>query len=104
MPTRPWPPRKWPGSGSTRTSRVDRSGAFCSPAAAGKAVEFWPLIDMARYEERDESYDLLNQYLQEISRIPRLMPERERELGHRVQQENDKAALEELVKSNLRFV
>ncbi len=58
---------------------------------------------MARYEERDESYDLLNQYLQEISRIPRLTPERERELGRRVQ-ENDKAALEELVKSNLRFV
>jgi len=58
---------------------------------------------MARYEERDESYDLLNQYLQEIAKIPRLTPERERELGYRVQQ-NDKAALEELVKSNLRFV
>jgi RNA polymerase primary sigma factor len=59
---------------------------------------------MARYEERDDSYDLLNQYLQEIARIPRLTPERERELGQRVQQQNDKAALEELVKSNLRFV
>src|SRR4030088_1954797 len=58
---------------------------------------------MARYEERDESYDLLNHYLQEISRIPRLTPERERELGKRVQ-ENDKTALEELVKANLRFV
>src|SRR5205814_3972675 len=58
---------------------------------------------MARYEERDDSYDLLNHYLQEISRIPRLTPERERELGKRVQ-ENDKSALEELVKSNLRFV
>ena len=58
---------------------------------------------MARHEERDETYDLLNQYLQEIARIPRLTPERERELGHRVQQ-NDKSALEELVKSNLRFV
>jgi RNA polymerase primary sigma factor len=58
---------------------------------------------MARYEERDESYDLLNHYLQEISRIPRLTPERERELGKRVQ-ENDKSALEELVKANLRFV
>ncbi|HUP45154.1 MAG TPA: sigma-70 family RNA polymerase sigma factor [Thermoanaerobaculia bacterium] len=57
---------------------------------------------MARYEERDE-YDLLNQYLHEIAQIPRLTPERERELGRRVQ-ENDKAALEELVKSNLRFV
>ena len=58
---------------------------------------------MARYEERDESYDLLNQYLQEIAKIPRLTPEREKELGRRVQQ-NDKSALEELVKANLRFV
>ena len=58
---------------------------------------------MARHQERDESYDLLNQYLQEIAKIPRLTPEREKELGRRVQ-ENDKAALEELVKANLRFV
>jgi len=58
---------------------------------------------MARYEAREDSHDLLNQYLQEIARIPRLTPEREKELGRRVQ-ENDKAALEELVKSNLRFV
>jgi len=57
---------------------------------------------MARYEER-EDYDLLNQYLHEIAQIPRLTPERERELGRRVQQ-NDKSALEELVKANLRFV
>ena len=58
---------------------------------------------MARYQERDESHDLLNQYLQDIAKVPRLTPERERELGRRVQ-DNDKAALEELVKSNLRFV
>ncbi len=58
---------------------------------------------MARHDERDESYDLLNQYLQEIARVPRLTPERERELGRRIQ-ENDKGALEELVKANLRFV
>ena len=58
---------------------------------------------MARYEPRDESYDLLNQYLQEIAKVARLTPERERELGRRIQQ-NDKAALEELVKANLRFV
>src|SRR5436305_15230071 len=57
---------------------------------------------MARNEERDDSYDLLNQYLHEIAQIPRLTPERERELGRRVQ-ENDKSALEELVKANLRF-
>src|SRR3954464_498597 len=58
---------------------------------------------MARQQQRDDSYDLLNQYLQEIARTPRLTPERERELGKRIQ-ENDKAALEELVKANLRFV
>jgi RNA polymerase primary sigma factor len=58
---------------------------------------------MARHPDRDDNYDLLNQYLQEIARIPRLTPERERELGKRVQQ-NDKGALEELVKANLRFV
>src|ERR1041384_1601856 len=58
---------------------------------------------MARHEERDDSYDLLNQYLQEIARIPRLTPEREKELGRRVQQ-NDKTAREDLVKANLRFV
>src|SRR5436309_8722517 len=57
---------------------------------------------MARHDER-EDYDLLNQYLHEIAQIPRLTPERERELGRRVQ-ENDKSALEELVKANLRFV
>lgn len=58
---------------------------------------------MARHLDRDDNYDLLNQYLQEIARIPRLTPERERELGRRVQQ-NDRGALEELVKANLRFV
>jgi RNA polymerase primary sigma factor len=58
---------------------------------------------MARHEERDDSADLLNQYLQEIAQIPRLTPERERELGRRVQQ-NDRTAIEELVKANLRFV
>src|SRR5471032_969749 len=58
---------------------------------------------MPRQQQRDDSYDLLNHYLQEIAKIPRLTPERERELGRRVQQ-NDKSALEELVKANLRFV
>ena len=32
---------------------------------------------MARHEERDESYDLLNHYLQEISQVARPTPERE---------------------------
>jgi RNA polymerase primary sigma factor len=57
----------------------------------------------SRYQDRDESHDLLNHYLQEIARVPRLTPEREKELGRKIQ-ENDKAALEELVKANLRFV
>jgi len=56
-----------------------------------------------RRDFRDDSYDLLHQYLQEISKIPRLTPERERELGRRAKQ-NDKRAIEELVKANLRFV
>ncbi|HSY49454.1 MAG TPA: sigma-70 family RNA polymerase sigma factor [Thermoanaerobaculia bacterium] len=58
---------------------------------------------MPRREERDDSTDLLNQYLHEIAQVPRLTLERERELGKRIQ-ENDKTALEELVKANLRFV
>ena len=56
-----------------------------------------------RRNDRDESHDLLNHYLQEIAKIPRLTPERERELGKLIQQ-NDRGALEELVKANLRFV
>jgi RNA polymerase primary sigma factor len=60
---------------------------------------------MPKNEPRhDDSYDLLSHYLQEIARVPRLSPERERELGRLVQQENDKAAIEELVRANLRFV
>jgi RNA polymerase primary sigma factor len=51
----------------------------------------------------DESSSLLTQYLQEIARVPRLTPERELELGRRIQ-DNDRLALEELVKANLRFV
>src|SRR5437763_1559055 len=58
---------------------------------------------MARHQEREDSYDLLNQYLHEFAQVPRLTPERERELGRRAQQ-NDKSAAEELVKANLRFV
>jgi len=59
---------------------------------------------MARnHLNRDDSNDLLSHYLQEIARIPRLTPERERELGERAKN-NDRAAIEELVRSNLRFV
>src|SRR5438132_4552749 len=74
-----------------------------SPSDSFRAYNASLQFGMARHEERDDSYDLLNQYLQEIAQIPRLTPEREKELGKRVQ-ENDKSALEELVKANLRFV
>jgi len=56
-----------------------------------------------RSASHEDSYDLLNQYLQEISKIARLTPERERELGYLVQQ-GSREALEELVQANLRFV
>jgi len=42
-------------------------------------------------------------YLKEISKIPLLTAEEERELGRRVQR-GDKAALQKLIESNLRFV
>ncbi|ANM28845.1 hypothetical protein ABI59_03330 [Acidobacteria bacterium Mor1] len=45
----------------------------------------------------------LDRYLREISRLPRVTPEEERELGRRIQN-GDKAALEKLVEANLRFV
>ncbi len=45
----------------------------------------------------------LDRYLNEISRLPRVTPEEERELGRKIQQ-GDKAALERLVEANLRFV
>lgn len=55
---------------------------------------------------RDETADAqtLQAYLHEISRIPRLTPEEERELGLRVQRDHDEAALTHLVEANLRFV
>ncbi len=57
-----------------------------------------------REEHRDDSYDLLNQYLQDIAKIKRLDPERERELGKAIRELDDEAALHELVQANLRFV
>ena len=59
-------------------------------------------------EEREEprsggGSDSLKKYLKEISRLPRVTPEQERDLGRRIQK-GDKAALQRLVDANLRFV
>jgi RNA polymerase primary sigma factor len=43
-------------------------------------------------------------YLKEISKIPLLTAEEEKELGRRVQQYGDREALQKLIESNLRFV
>src|SRR5688500_4184074 len=60
---------------------------------------------MARREEhRDETYDLLNQYLQDNAKIQRLTPDEERELGRAIRQFEDEEALQRLVQANLRFV
>ena len=46
----------------------------------------------------------LQAYLQEIAKFPRLALDQERELGRRIQQQHDDAALNALVEGNLRFV
>jgi RNA polymerase primary sigma factor len=46
----------------------------------------------------------LQSYLQEIAKFPRLAVEQEHELGRRIRQQNDSAALNLLVEANLRFV
>lgn len=52
---------------------------------------------------KNQSERALRLYLKEISTIPLLHPDEERQLGHRIQQ-GDQQALEQMVKSNLRFV
>ncbi len=52
---------------------------------------------------QDETSDALTMYLKEISKIPVLSPEEEKELGRRIKK-GDKEALKKLVKHNLRFV
>ena len=46
----------------------------------------------------------LHAYLREISNFPALTPDDERQLGQRVQQDNDEDALARLVQANLRVV
>ena len=61
-------------------------------------------------QDRDESRgssstgsESLKKYLKEISRLPRITPQDERDLGHRIQK-GDGQALRKLVEANLRFV
>jgi RNA polymerase primary sigma factor len=57
-----------------------------------------------RYAASGDDVNTLAAYLREIAKLPRLTPDEERELGARIQQERDEAALSRLVESNLRFV
>ncbi len=54
--------------------------------------------------QRDPEASLLRRYLQEIGRFKQLTPEEEKELGRRVQEQQDSEALRRLVEANLRFV
>jgi RNA polymerase primary sigma factor len=60
-------------------------------------------MDQERDEPRTASSESLKKYLKEISRLPRVTPQEERDLGHRIQQ-GDEQALRRLVEANLRFV
>ena len=46
----------------------------------------------------------LSLYLKEISKIPPITPDREKELGKLIQEEGDEDALNQLVEANLKFV
>jgi RNA polymerase primary sigma factor len=59
---------------------------------------------MRREAGEDAQADALQAYLRAISKLPRLTPEQEQELGRRVQRDNDQEALRRLVEGNLRFV
>lgn len=54
-------------------------------------------------ESLPEGYDILDQYMKEIERHPRLSPQEEAELASRIRQ-GDQNALDRLVKAHLRFV
>ena len=58
---------------------------------------------MTSKKTKKPSDDALELYLEDISKIPRITPEEEKELGALIQQ-GDKEALDKLVRSNLRFV
>ncbi|HUE88894.1 MAG TPA: sigma-70 family RNA polymerase sigma factor [Vicinamibacterales bacterium] len=59
---------------------------------------------MRRLESLAADSATLQTYLQEIAKFPRLAIEQERELGRRIQHQQDDSALDALVGGNLRFV
>ncbi len=60
---------------------------------------------MSRDEHQgDPESGLLRRYLYEIGRFKQLTSDEERELGHKIQNDNDGEALRQLVEANLRFV
>lgn len=56
------------------------------------------------FRERSLSSENLNWYLQEIAKTKQLTADEEKELGRRIQENNDPEALNKLVEANLRFV
>jgi len=60
-------------------------------------------MEKQREESRGSSSESLKKYLKEISRLPRITAEEERELGARIKK-GDAKALRKLVEANLRFV
>ena len=59
---------------------------------------------MRREAGEDAQADALQAYLRAISKLPRVTPEQEQELGRRIQRDHDQEALRRLVEGNLRFV
>ena len=57
-----------------------------------------------RHAASSDGASTLAAYLREIGKLPLLSVDEERELGVRIQQEKDEAAISRLVESNLRFV
>ncbi|HEY7162804.1 MAG TPA: RNA polymerase sigma factor RpoD/SigA [Acidobacteriota bacterium] len=63
------------------------------------------VADKKTTNKQDKSLNrAMRLYLKEISKIPLLTAEEEKELGRRVQQHGDREALQKLIESNLRFV
>jgi len=60
-------------------------------------------MDEERQVARGTSSESLKKYLKEISRLPRITPDQERDLGKKIHR-GDQEALRRLVEANLRFV